>query len=138
MRVLILGEDAPGGLMGSYERGFTELGIETQTFCLARAYESSVPAIRSRALRRVAEPVVLSAFNEKVARDLTGVEFDLVLVIKGHRQAPPRFTGSGNPLERRSSTSIRTTRFRKNARIDWPTGLTCSRRTMPALRLPVT
>jgi len=85
MRVLILGEDAPGGLMGSYERGFTELGIETQTFCLARAYESSVPAIRSRALRRVAEPVVLSAFNEKVARDLTGVEFDLVLVIKGHR-----------------------------------------------------
>lgn len=85
MRVLILGEDAPGGLMGSYARGFAELGIETQTFCLARAYESSVPAIRSRALRRVAEPVVLSAFNENVARDLTGVEFDLVLVIKGHR-----------------------------------------------------
>ena len=85
MRVLILGEDAPGGLMGSYERGFAELGIETQTFCLARAYESSVPAIRSRALRRVAEPVVLNAFNENVARDLTGVEFDLVLVIKGHR-----------------------------------------------------
>jgi spore maturation protein CgeB len=71
--------------MGSYERGFAELGIETQTFCLARAYESSVPAIRSRALRRVAEPVVLNAFNENVARDLTGVEFDLVLVIKGHR-----------------------------------------------------
>lgn len=71
--------------MGSYERGFAELGIETQTFCLARAYESSVPAIRSRALRRVAEPVVLSTFNENVARDLTGVEVDLVLVIKGHR-----------------------------------------------------
>ncbi len=85
MRVLILGEDAAGGLMGSYERGFAELGIETQTFCLARAYESSVPAIRSRALRRVAEPVVLNAFNENVARDVTGVEFDLVLVIKGHR-----------------------------------------------------
>ena len=79
MRVLILGEDAPGGLMGSYERGFAELGLETQTFCLARAYESSVPAIRSRALRRVAEPVVLGAFNENVARDLTGVEFDLEL-----------------------------------------------------------
>ena len=28
MRVLILGEDAPGGLMGSYERGFAEVGIE--------------------------------------------------------------------------------------------------------------
>lgn len=74
--------------MGSYERGFAELGIQTQTFCLARAYESSVPAIRSRALRRVAEPVVLSTFNENVARDLTGVEVDLVLVIKGHRLSP--------------------------------------------------
>ena len=88
MRVLILGEHAPGGLMGSYERGFAELGVETQTFCLARAYESAVPAIRTRALRRVAEPVVLRAFNENVARDLTGVEVDLVLVIKGHRLSP--------------------------------------------------
>ena len=88
MRVLILGEDARGGLMGSYQRGFAELGIETQTFCLVRAYESSVPAIRSRTLRRVAEPVVLSTFNERVARDLTGVEVDLVLVIKGHRLSP--------------------------------------------------
>jgi spore maturation protein CgeB len=85
MRVLILGEDAPGGLMGSYERGFAELGIETRTFCLARAYESAFPSIRSRALRRVAEPVLLSTFNENVARDMTGVEVDLVLVIKGHR-----------------------------------------------------
>ena len=88
MRVLILGEDAPGGLMGSYERAFAELGIETQTFCLARAYDSSVPGIRARALRRVAEPVVLSTFNENVARHLTGVEVDLVLVIKGHRLSP--------------------------------------------------
>ena len=85
MRVLILGEDARGGLMGSYQRGFADLGIEVQAYCLARAYESSMPAIRSRALRRVAEPVVLSAFNENVARDVTGVEVDLVLVIKGHR-----------------------------------------------------
>jgi spore maturation protein CgeB len=85
MRVLILGEDAPGGLMGSYERGFAEMGIQTRTFCLARAYESAFPTIRSRALRRVAEPVMLSAFNENVMRDVTGVEVDLVLVIKGHR-----------------------------------------------------
>ena len=85
MRVLILGEDAPGGLMGSYERGFAELGIETRTFCLARAYESAFPTIRSRALRRVAEPVMLGTFNENVTRELTGVEVDLVLVIKGHR-----------------------------------------------------
>jgi spore maturation protein CgeB len=85
MRVLILGEDAPGGLMGSFERGFAELGIETRTFCLARAYASAMPSIRSRALRRVAEPVLLSTFNENVARDMTGVEVDLVLVIKGHR-----------------------------------------------------
>jgi len=85
MRVLILGEDAPGGLMGSYERGFAELGIETRTFCLARAYEAAFPTIRSRALRRVAEPVMLSTFNENVTRDLAGVQVDLVLVIKGHR-----------------------------------------------------
>jgi len=85
MRVLILGEDAPGGLMGSYERGFAELDIEARTFCLARAYESAFPTIRSRALRRVAEPVMLSTFNENVIRGLTGVEVDLVLVIKGHR-----------------------------------------------------
>ena len=85
MRVLILGEDAPGGLMGSYERGFAELGIETRTVCLARAYESALPSIRSRALRRVAEPVLLSTFNENVVGSLTGVEVDLVLVIKGHR-----------------------------------------------------
>ena len=85
MRVLILGEDAPGGLMGSYERGFAELGIETRTACLARAYASALPSIRSRALRRVAEPMLLSTFNENVVGNLTGVEADLVLVIKGHR-----------------------------------------------------
>jgi len=85
MRVLILGEDTPGGLMGSYERGFAELGIETRTFCLVRAYASALPVIRSRALRRVAEPVVLTRFNENVRRDLTGVEVDFVLVIKGQR-----------------------------------------------------
>ena len=85
MRVLILGEDAPGGLMASYERAFAELGIETRTLCLARAYESGLPSIRSRALRRVAEPVLLSTFNESVVGKLTGVEVDLVLVIKGHR-----------------------------------------------------
>ena len=85
MRVLILGEDAPGGLMGSYARAFAELGIETRTFCLARAYESAFPYMRFRALRRVAEPVLLSMFNENVTRELSGIEADLVLVIKGHR-----------------------------------------------------
>jgi spore maturation protein CgeB len=85
MRVLILGEDAPGGLMASYARGFFELGIETRTFCLARAYAATLPSIRTRALRRIAEPVLLGAFNDHVARELSGIEVDLVLVIKGHR-----------------------------------------------------
>ena len=85
MRVLILGEDAPGSLMGSYARGFAELGVETRTFCLARAYRSTLPAIRGRALRRVAEPVLLRAFNDVVVSELTALEADLVLVIKGHR-----------------------------------------------------
>ena len=85
MRVLILGEDAPGGLMASYARGFTEIGVDVKTFCLARAYASSLPVIRTRALRRVAEPVLLSAFNERVLRDLGTIDADLVLVLKGHR-----------------------------------------------------
>jgi len=71
--------------MASYARGFADLGIETRTFCLARAFAATHPAIRSRALRRVAEPVLLTTFNENVARELTGIEADLVLVIKGHR-----------------------------------------------------
>ena len=85
MRVLILGEDAPGGLMASYARGFAALGVDVRTYCLARAYESLLPSIRPRALRRVAEPVLLAGFNERVIRDLPGVEADLVLVLKGHR-----------------------------------------------------
>ena len=85
MRVLILGEDAPGGLMASYARGFAELGVEARTFCLARAYASVLPSIRPRALRRVAEPMLLAAFNAAVERDLSGAAADLVLVLKGHR-----------------------------------------------------
>ena len=87
MRVLILGEDAPGGLMASYARGFAALGVDVRTYCLARAYASSLPSIRLRALRRVAEPVLLAAFNERVIRDLPAVEADLLLVLKGHRLA---------------------------------------------------
>lgn len=88
MRVLILGEDAPGGLMGSYARAFAELGATVRTYCLARAYQSVMPAIRTRALRRVAERVLLSAFNDRVIADLADAEDDLVLVLKGHRLRP--------------------------------------------------
>ena len=85
MRVLILGEDAPGGLMASYARGFAEIGADVRTYCLARAYAAALPAIRSRALRRLAEPVLLAAFNSILVRELGSVEADLVLVLKGHR-----------------------------------------------------
>jgi spore maturation protein CgeB len=85
MRVVILGEDAPGGLMASYARGFAEIGVDVRTFCLARMYNAVLPAIRTRVLRRVAEPVLLGAFNERVVRDVGGLDADLVLVIKGHR-----------------------------------------------------
>lgn len=85
MRVLILGEDAPGGLMASYARGFSEIGVDVRTYCLARAFASALPSIRPRALRRVAEPVLLAAFNAMVARELTGADADLVVVLKGHR-----------------------------------------------------
>lgn len=88
MRVLILGEDAPGSLMASYERGFAELGVGVRTYCLARAYDATLPVIRARALRRVAEPVLLSAFNDRVIRELGSAAVDLVLVLKGHRLSP--------------------------------------------------
>jgi spore maturation protein CgeB len=85
MRVLILGEDAPGGLMASYARGFAEIGVDVRTFCLARAYASAVPSLRWRAVRRVAEPLLLAAFNSSVERELSAVDADLVVVLKGHR-----------------------------------------------------
>ena len=88
MRVLILGEDAPGGLMGSYARGFAELGATVRTYCLARAYHAVMPALRTRALRRVAEPVLLGMFNERVVADHRDAEADLVVVLKGHRLHP--------------------------------------------------
>lgn len=92
MRVLILGEDAPGGLMASYARGFAELGAGVTTFCLARAYEAVVPARRWRVVRRVAERlgerIALGAFNGRVRKALGGAAADLVLVLKGHRLEP--------------------------------------------------
>ena len=87
MRVLILGEDAAGGITASYARGFSELGVATRTFCLARAYASVLPMVRARVLRRIAEPVLLSAFNDLVVRSLRSIEADMVLVVKGHRLA---------------------------------------------------
>jgi spore maturation protein CgeB len=88
MRILILGEDAPGGLMQSYTRGFSEIGAVVRTYCLAKAYRKVLPAIRTRALRRVAEPVLLAKFNDRVVADLADAEADLVLVLKGHRLRP--------------------------------------------------
>lgn len=85
MRVLIVGEDAPGGLMASYARAFTTLGASVRTYCMARAFDAALPGLRTRALRRAAEPVLLSAFNERVTRELSTAEADLVLVLKGHR-----------------------------------------------------
>jgi spore maturation protein CgeB len=89
MRVLILGEDAPGGITASYARGFAELGVHAATFCLARAYASVMPMFRTRVLRRIAEPMLITAFNEHVVRSLRGTEADMVLVVKGHRLTGP-------------------------------------------------
>ena len=71
--------------MASYARGFTEVGAETRTFCLARAYRATLPALRGRLLRRIAEPILLNAFNDAIVRELKGHDADLVLVLKGHR-----------------------------------------------------
>ena len=98
----------------------------SRTFCLARAYASTMPAIRTRALRRVAEPVLLSAFNEHVG------------ALTARRRGRPRAGDQGTPtershgeppsrVERRACRQLlsRTTRSRTSDRIGSRTGLTC-------------
>ncbi len=87
-RVLILGEDAPGGLMHSFERAFRQLGADTDTYCLVRAYRAGLPRNAARIVGRLAPAAMLDRFNQRVVSELTGRRFDLVLVLKGERLRP--------------------------------------------------
>lgn len=83
MRVLILGEDAPGALANSYAHAFRSLGAEVARHCTARAYATALPGAGTRVGRRLLGPAVLRAFNRRLREGLGGARADLVLVVKG-------------------------------------------------------
>ncbi len=88
MRVLILGEEAPGSLASSYRHAFAALGADVATYCLRRAFARALPGLGSRIGRRLLEPLAVAAFNRRLRDELDDVRADLVLVIKGQHLAP--------------------------------------------------
>jgi spore maturation protein CgeB len=88
MRVLVLGEDAPGSLLHSYVRAFEALGAEAQGYCIASAFLASAPSVGGRVSRRLLRRRVAARFNRRLEAQLADREADLVLVIKGQHVAP--------------------------------------------------
>lgn len=88
-RVLLLGEDAPGGLMRSFARAFRREGATVRTWCLVReAYRSSLGSFATRVLWRLAPSAMTARANRRIVDAIAGVEADLVLVIKGQFVLP--------------------------------------------------
>ena len=87
-RVLILGEDAPGGLMHSYASAFRRLGTDVSTYCLSRAYRSGLHATVARVVNRLAPAALLHRFNAKLLEDIGEMQLDVALVLKGERIDP--------------------------------------------------
>ena len=100
MRVLIVGEDAPGALSNSYAHAFRSLGLEVARHCTARAFAAALPGAGTRVGRRLMGPAVSRAFNRRLREELGGARADLVLVVKGEQlsaetvQALRRGTGA--------------------------------------------
>jgi spore maturation protein CgeB len=91
-RVMVLGEDAPGGLMQSYASAFRRLGAEVSTYCMASAFRNGLNATATRVANRLAPTVLLRRFNAKLLADVGEMQLDLVLVLKGERIAPATIT----------------------------------------------
>jgi hypothetical protein len=87
-RVIVLGEDAPGGLMQSYASAFRRLGADVSTYCLASAFRNGLGVTATRVANRLAPAALLRRFNEKLLTDLSEMQLDLALVLKGERIAP--------------------------------------------------
>ncbi|HEX7242276.1 MAG TPA: glycosyltransferase [Longimicrobiaceae bacterium] len=85
MRVLIVGEEAPGALSDSYARAFRSLGAEVRRFCPRRAYAEALPlpGAGTRVGKRLLRAVALPVFNRRVRDELADERADLVLVVKG-------------------------------------------------------
>ena len=88
MRVLIVGEDAPGALSNSYAHAFGSLGAEVVRHCTARSYAGALPGAGTRVGRRLMGPAVAKVFNRRLRDELSGVRADLVLVVKGEQLSP--------------------------------------------------
>ena len=83
VRVLILGEEAPGSLASSYRHAFASLGADVVVHCLQRTFARALPGLGSRIARRLLEPLAVAAFNRRLRDELAGERADLVLVLKG-------------------------------------------------------
>jgi hypothetical protein len=88
MRVIVLGEDAPGGLMHSYSSAFRRLGADVSTYCVASAFRNGLNATATRVANRLVPATLLRRFNAKLLKDLSETRLDLALVLKGERIAP--------------------------------------------------
>jgi hypothetical protein len=87
-RVMVLGEDAPGGLMHSYASAFRRLGSDVSTYCLASAFRNGLNATAARVANRLVPASLLRRFNAKLLADLGEMPLDVALVLKGDRIAP--------------------------------------------------
>lgn len=87
MRVLIVGEEAPGALADSYARAFRSLGAEVARLCTRRGAWLGVPGAGTRAGRRLLAPLAARALNRRVRR-AAGEGAELVLVVKGAELEP--------------------------------------------------
>lgn len=85
LRVVILGEDAPGSLMHSFASAFRRTGADVTTYCLRRAYAGGLGRGLERVTRRLAPGAMLQRFNARVLADLRGVRCDVIVVLKGER-----------------------------------------------------
>jgi spore maturation protein CgeB len=87
VRVLIVGEEAPGALADSYARAFRSLGAEVARLCTRRGAWLGVPGAGTRAGRRLLAPLAARALNRRVRR-AAGEGAELVLVVKGAELEP--------------------------------------------------
>lgn len=99
MRVLIVGEEAPGALADSYAHAFRGMGAEVIRFCTRRG--ARVPGAGSRVGRRLLAPLAARVLNARI-RELARERVELVLVIKGEeidaRTVDALRRGTGAPV----------------------------------------
>lgn len=93
LRVLLLGEDAPGALMHSYRRGFEAVGARVETYCLVRAFRGGLGPTAARVAGRVLPERMLERFNRRVLEELGGHAADVAVVLKGERLQPATVAG---------------------------------------------